>query len=307
VPEARGVLKATVRPYNPALFQIVHRPFPGNIMRLPFTKMHGLGNDFVVVQDDAGLTAERIRAMADRHTGIGFDQLLALAPPRAGDTDAFYRIFNADGGEVEQCGNGARCIARYLAAANANPDHIWRLDSPGGRVNGQVHADGSVSVTMGEPDFDPASLPFDAAGLAASGDGFVLPLGSENIEMAVVSMGNPHAVIEVDSVADASVARLGPLLERHERFPKRANIGFMQVVAPDRIKLRVYERGVGETSACGTGACAAVAAGRRSGRLAETVRVELPGGELQVSWKGPGEPVWLTGEAVTAFEGVIEV
>ncbi len=276
-------------------------------MRLPFTKMHGLGNDFVVVQDAAGLTAERIRAMADRHTGIGFDQLLALAPPRAADTDAYYRIFNADGGEVEQCGNGARCIARFLAAENDDPGHIWRLDSPGGRVNGRVQPDGNVSVTMGEPDFAPASLPFDATGLATHGGNFVLPVGSGSVELAVVSMGNPHAVIEVDSVAAAPVEELGPLLERHERFPKRANIGFMQVVAPDRIKLRVYERGVGETSACGTGACAAVAAGRRAGRLAETVTVELPGGELQVSWKGPGEPVWLTGEAVTAFEGVIEV
>ena len=276
-------------------------------MRLPFTKMHGLGNDFVVVQDAAGLTAERIRAMADRHTGIGFDQLLALAPPRAEDTDAYYRIFNADGGEVEQCGNGARCIARFLAAENDDPGHIWRLDSPGGRVNGQVQPDGSVSVTMGQPDFTPASLPFDATGLAAHGANFVLPTDSGPVELAVVSMGNPHAVIEVDSVAAAPVEELGPLLERHERFPKRANIGFMQVVAPDRIRLRVYERGVGETSACGTGACAAVAAGRRAGRLAETVNVELPGGELQVSWKGPGEPVWLTGEAVKAFEGVIEV
>ena len=233
--------------------------------------------------------------------------MLALAPPRAEGTDAYYRIFNADGGEVEQCGNGARCIARFLAAGDDDQERIWRLDSPGGRVNGQVHPDGRVSVTMGEPDFAPASLPFDATGLATHGANFVLPAGSGSVELAVVSMGNPHAVIEVDSVGTAPVEELGPLLERHERFPKRANIGFMQVVARDRIKLRVYERGVGETSACGTGACAAVAAGRRAGRLAETVSVELPGGELQVSWKGPGEPVWLTGEAVKAFEGVVEV
>ena len=276
-------------------------------MRLSFTKMHGLGNDFLVVRNAGELDATTVRGLADRHTGVGFDQLLWLKDTDSADADIFYRIFNADGGEVEQCGNGARCIARFVAGGDADPDRTWRLAYSGGLVEARIQADGNVAVNMGEPNFDPASLPFDAAGLPTSGDLYRLDVAGDSVELAAVSMGNPHAVIQVADVSAAPVARLGPLLERHERFPNRANIGFMQVVADNRIRLRVFERGVGETSACGTGACAAVAAGRRAGKLAGDVTVALQGGELRVRWAGPGEPAWLIGEAVKSFEGVVEL
>jgi diaminopimelate epimerase len=274
-------------------------------MRLPFTKMHGLGNDFIVVRGADELPAELIRRLADRHTGIGFDQLLWL--DATADADIYYRIFNSDGGEVEQCGNGARCIARFIAGDSVDTERVWRLAFPGGLVEARLQADGTVAVNMGEPDFNPASLPFDAHGLAVSNNRFRLPVHDTTVDIAVVSMGNPHAVLAVDDVSVAPVAQLGPLLESHERFTNRANIGFMQVVTPERIHLRVFERGVGETSACGTGACAAVAVGRRAGLLAADVTVQLPGGELRVQWQGPGEAVWLIGEAVKVFEGVIAV
>jgi len=276
-------------------------------MRLAFTKMHGLGNDFVIVRDAGELSAETIRRMADRHTGIGFDQLLWLEDARDADADVFYRIFNADGGEVEQCGNGARCIARYIAGPSNDFERIWKLAFPGGVVEARLQPDGDVAVAMGEPDFAPASLPFDTAGLAAADGLYGVEVDGEVVEVAVVSMGNPHAVIEVTAGEVPRIEELGPLLECHERFPKRANIGFMQVVSPEHISLRVFERGVGETSACGTGACAAVAVGRRAGKLSDNVTVKLPGGILNVRWAGPGEPVWLIGEAVAAFEGVIEL
>jgi diaminopimelate epimerase len=274
-------------------------------MQLPFTKMHGLGNDFIVVRGAGELPAELIRRLADRHTGIGFDQLLWLA--ETADADIYYRIFNSDGGEVEQCGNGARCIARFVADNNTDSNRVWQLAFPGGRVEARLQADGKVAVKMGEPDFNSASLPFDPSGLTVSNNRFRLPVDDTSVDLAVVSMGNPHAVIQVNDVSVAPVARLGPLLESHERFSNRANIGFMQVVTPERIRLRVFERGVGETSACGTGACAAVAVGRRAGLLAADVTVQLPGGELRVQWPGPGEAVWLIGEAVKVFEGVVEI
>ena len=276
-------------------------------MRLAFTKMHGLGNDFVIVRDAGELSAETIRRMADRHMGIGFDQLLWLEDARDADADVFYRIFNADGGEVEQCGNGARCIARFIAGSSNDFERIWKLAFPGGVVEARLQPDGDVAVAMGEPDFAPASLPFDTVGLAAADDLYRIDVAGEVVEIAVVSMGNPHAVIEVAAGEVPRIEELGPLLECHERFPKRANIGFMQVVSPEHISLRVFERGVGETSACGTGACAAVAVGRRAGKLSDDVTVQLPGGILNVRWAGPGEPVWLIGEAVAAFEGVIEL
>jgi len=276
-------------------------------MRLAFTKMHGLGNDFVIVRDAGELSAETIRRMADRHTGIGFDQLLWLEDARDADADVFYRIFNADGGEVEQCGNGARCIARFIAGSSNDFERIWKLAFPGGIVEARLQPDGDVAVAMGEPDFAPASLPFDTVGLAAEDGLYRIEVDGEGVEIAVVSMGNPHAVIEVTAGEVPRIEELGPLLECHERFPKRANIGFMQVVSPEHISLRVFERGVGETSACGTGACAAVAVGRRAGKLSDDVTVQLPGGILNVRWAGPGEPVWLIGEAVAAFEGVIEL
>lgn len=272
-------------------------------MHVPFTKMHGLGNDFVLVQGE-GLplpSTARIRALADRRLGIGFDQLLWLeAPKRAGD-DVHYRIFNTDGSEAEQCGNGARCIARLIARPGQAE---VRLGHGQGSVRARLEDDGNVTVEMAVPALDPGAVPFVADGKALR---YGITAGDANLEIGVVSMGNPHAVLGVSDVATAPVARIGALLERHERFPNRANIGFMQVLAPDRIRLRVFERGVGETAACGTGACAAVVIGRTWDLLDASVTVELPGGSLEVRWEGPGLPVWMTGEAVTVFEGMIQV
>jgi diaminopimelate epimerase len=273
-------------------------------MEQSFTKMHGLGNDFVVIRSAAVPSETAIRDLANRRTGLGFDQLLWLTDAQDGETDIFYRVFNADGGEVEQCGNGARCIARFIAGESADTDRVWRLGNPNGVVNARIQVNGDVAVDMGEPDFDPASLPFI---VDAQAELYSVDVAGEAIELAVVSMGNPHAVIRVDDVASAPVARLGALLERHERFPNRANISFMQIMRPDRIELRVFERGVGETKACGTGACAAVAVGYSRGNLSGDVTVALPGGELGVRWAGPGTSIWLVGEAVTVFQGVVEL
>jgi diaminopimelate epimerase len=274
------------------------------VTQLAFTKMHGLGNDFIIVRGVAVPAANEIMRLANRHTGIGFDQLLWLEEPHESGTDIFYRIFNADGGEVEQCGNGARCIARYIAGGDQDTERVWKLAHQGGVVDALLQSDGDVAVTMGEPEFNPASVPFVAD---AEAEAYVVDADDDRVELAVVSMGNPHAVIAVDDVDVAPVERLGALLEQHERFPNRANIGFMQLLSRERIRLRVFERGVGETSACGTGACAAVVTGQRAGKLAEEVTVELPGGELKVRWSGLGKPVWLIGEAVTVFEGVVNV
>jgi diaminopimelate epimerase len=274
-------------------------------MRLAFTKMHGLGNDFIVfdVPADAPLpSAAALRHLADRHSGIGFDQALALTPPLASGTDVFYRIFNSDGSEVEQCANGARCIASLVARKLGRSS--VQLDSPGGRVAGELHADGTVSLDMGVPNFDPASLPFEASREA---DIYPLRVGEQELQIGAVSMGNPHAVIQVANVRAAPVDTLGPAVENHSRFPRRTNVGFMEVVGPEHIRLRVYERGAGETQACGTGACGAVAVGRRLGLLQEKVRVDAPGGSMTVSWAGPGEHLWLTGPAVSVFEGTVEL
>ncbi len=270
-----------------------------------FTKMHGLGNDFIIFDAPAmgPPDADTFRRLADRYTGIGFDQALMLEPPRREGTAVFYRIFNADGREVEQCGNGARCIARFLHARNGGQSPEFVLDSPGGLVQAKIRG-AQVSVTMGIPDFNPAALPFEA-----SGEAYVYPLtvGASEVEIGAVSVGNPHAVIRVPSVTDAPVARLGPAIENHPRFPRRTNVGFMEVVGRGHIRLRVHERGTGETRACGTGACAAVAVGRRHGLLDENVQVDLPGGRLDIQWKGPGEPIWMTGPAETAFEGEVPI
>jgi diaminopimelate epimerase len=274
-------------------------------MRLAFTKMHGLGNDFIVFEapSDADLpTAAALRSLADRHTGVGFDQALVLAPPRAKGTDVFYRIFNSDGSEVEQCANGARCIAS-LVARKLGRSKV-QLDSAGGRVAGELHADGSVSLDMGVPNFDPAALPFEASREA---DIYPLRIGDKELQIGAVSMGNPHAVLQVQDVRAAPVDTLGPAVENHARFPRRTNVGFMQVVTAEHIRLRVYERGAGETQACGTGACGAVAVGRRLGLLQEKVQVDAPGGSMTVRWAGPGQSLWLTGPAVSVFEGTIEV
>jgi diaminopimelate epimerase len=276
-------------------------------MRLAFTKMHGLGNDFIVFdarQPGEVPSAAALRRLADRRTGIGFDQALVLMPPDRPGTDVYYRIFNADGSEVEQCGNGARCIARLVASRAAIRERTLVMDSPGGIVSARLRGDGLVSVAMGVPDFDPRSLPFEAEHEAPS---YRIDLPAGPVEFGAVSIGNPHAVIRVRSVDDAPVDTVGPAMENHPRFPRRVNVGFLEIVAPDQVRLRVFERGVGETQACGTGACAAVAVGRRHGPLAEEVRVDVPGGRLIVQWPGPGEPIWLTGPAETAFEGHVEL
>ncbi len=277
-------------------------------MQLAFTKMHGLGNDFIVFESAgpaAMVSPGALRRLGDRRKGIGFDQALVLEPPRRPGTDVFYRIFNADGSEVEQCGNGARCIARFVAERRrAAHDQPLVMDSPGGLVNALLRDDGLVSVAMGIPDFEPATLPFAAPARRAL---YRLDTRAGPVEFAAVSIGNPHAVIRVGSVDDAPVDTVGPAMENHAAFPRRVNVGFLEIVAPDHVRLRVFERGVGETLACGTGACAAVAVGRQDRTLAGEVMVDAPGGRMFVRWPGPGEQVWLTGPAETAFEGHVDI
>ena len=275
-------------------------------MKLNFTKMHGLGNDFVVIDginQTVALDAAQIRRLADRHFGIGCDQVLLVEASDRPDADFRYRIFNADGGEVEQCGNGARCFARFVRNHGLTQKDELRVITAGGLLRLRLLPEGQVAVDMGQPRLEPADAPFFATERAPR-----YPIAADGVELeiGVVSMGNPHAVLLVDDVDHAPVAHLGPLLERHGRFPQRANVGFMQVIAPDHIRLRVFERGTGETLACGSGACAAVVVGRLWGRLWPNVRVELPGGELSIHWAGEGESVTLTGPATTVFEGWIE-
>ena len=274
-------------------------------MQLEFTKMHGLGNDFIVFDAPRNgrlPTAAEWRTLSARHTGIGFDQALVLEPPRRAGTQAYYRIFNADGGEVEQCGNGVRCLAAFLHRRGANGEIV--LDSPAGLIRARVHDANVISVDMGVPNFDPKSLPFDAS---AEAHVYPLAVAGTEVEIGAVSMGNPHAVLTVNSVASAPVDRLGPAIEKHPRFPNRVNVGFMEIVDRTHIRLRVFERGVGETLACGTGACAAVAVGRRHGRLDSTVDVELPGGKLELTWAGPGEHIWMKGPTAVSFTGRVEI
>ncbi|MFZ1623229.1 MAG: diaminopimelate epimerase, partial [Gammaproteobacteria bacterium] len=278
-------------------------PWIDHAMRVPFTKMHGLGNDFVLVRGD-GLalpSADRIRALADRRRGIGFDQLLWLEAPRQAGDDVYYRIFNTDGSEAEQCGNGARCIARLIGGQSHRELHLGHAT---GSVLARIAADGRITVEMAVPEFRPELIPFVAD---SQKNAYAIEVAGEIVQIGVVSMGNPHAVMRVDDVATARVAQLGTLLGQHVRFPNRANIGFMQVMAANRIRLRVFERGVGETEACGTGACAAVVTGRTWSLLDPEVSVELPGGTLQIRWDGPGQPVWMTGDAVKVFEGSAEL
>jgi diaminopimelate epimerase len=283
----------------------VEYDFPA--MRIDFTKMHGLGNDFIVFDapsERLPATAE-LRALAARHTGIGFDQALVLEPAKRAGTSVFYRIFNADGAEVEQCGNGARCIAALLHRRGRAPvGETVRMDSLAGEVRARILAPQSISVDMGMPSFDPRSLPFDAP---ADAPLHRLEAAGTEVEIGAVSMGNPHAVLVVSSVDSAPVERLGPVIETHRRFPKRVNVGFLEIVDRGHVRLRVHERGVGETLACGTGACAAVAVGRRRGLLDPEVRVRVRGGELRVNWEAPGEPIWLSGPAEVAFEGHVDL
>jgi diaminopimelate epimerase len=280
-------------------------------MRVPFTKMHGLGNDFIVLDRAPGLTlpdAAGWRRLADRHAGIGFDQAMVIEPARAPGEAAYYRIFNSDGGEVEQCGNGARCVARFLAL-HGRAGESFALGSLGGRVGARVLPDGRVSVDLGVPDFAPPALPFVApsgAAMAAARD-YALGLAGEALRIGAVSMGNPHAVLRVDDVESAPVARIGAALQQDARFPRQVNVGFLQVLDAGHVRLRVYERGAGETLACGTGACAAVAIGRQWGLLAADVEVRVRGGLLGVHWEGPGSSAWLTGPAEVAFTGQVEI
>jgi diaminopimelate epimerase len=276
-------------------------------MRVDFTKMHGLGNDFIIFDapvDGFAPSRELVQRLSARHTGIGFDQALLLEKPRQPGTAGFYRIFNADGAEVEQCGNGVRCIAALLSRRGAMRNGAITLESAGGLVHARMAGDELVAVDLGVPNFSPGALPFDAPAEAA---GYLLEVEGQEVEIGAVSIGNPHAVLSVADVATAPVERLGPAIEHHRRFRERVNVGFMEVTDRSRIRLRVHERGTGETLACGTGACAAVAIGRTRGRLEADVQVSVRGGELRVNWAGPGEPIWLTGPAEVSFAGYFEV
>ncbi|MGB8692337.1 MAG: diaminopimelate epimerase [Steroidobacteraceae bacterium] len=277
-------------------------------MHIAFTKMHGLGNDFLVFESRPGAGLPEVRQwrqLADRRQGVGFDQALLLEPPRTPDTTSYYRIFNADGTEVEQCGNGARCVARYLQlAGRVAADGRVSMGSPAGVVQAKVLADGQVAVDLGEPNFAPAALPFTASAAEST---YSLQLGGEHVEFGAVSIGNPHVVLRVTDIESAPVERLGRALQADARFPQAVNVGFMQVLDARHIRLRVYERGVGETLACGTGACAAVAVGRNLGLLASEVEVHVPGGRLGVHWQGPGHSVWLTGPAAVSYTGQVDI
>jgi diaminopimelate epimerase len=276
-------------------------------MTLEFTKMHGLGNDFVVIdaiRQPVTLTAELVRRLADRHFGVGCDQLLLVEPSRAEDTDFRYRIFNADGGEVAQCGNGARCFMQFVHERGLSDRNRIRVETLSGVLELVRNPDGQVSVNMGVPRLAPADIPFQAEAQELR---YTLEVDGRPHEIGALSLGNPHAVLRVNDIATAPVATLGPMIERHPRFPERVNVGFLQVVDTGTVRVRVYERGAGETLACGSGACAAVVAGRLWGELDETVNVILNGGEVVVSWSGPGDPVMMTGPATTVYQGRIEL
>lgn len=274
-------------------------------MTIEFTKMQGLGNDFVVidaVRQRLALTPERARYLADRHRGIGCDQILVVESPDDASADFRFRIHNADGGEVEQCGNGARCFARFVRDKGLTDKTDIKVLTRGGPMRMHVASDGSVDVDMGVPEFEPQKVPFEAPERRPT---YPLALNGAEVDVSVLAIGNPHAVQEVDDVDTAPVAGQGPLIEGHPRFPRRVNAGFMQIIDRGRIRLRVYERGVGETLACGSGACAAAVAGIQLGKLDDRVQVEVQGGLLSVTWRGEGEPVWMSGPAETVFEGRI--
>lgn len=272
-------------------------------MRIRFSKMHGLGNDFVVIDaisQSVRLTPEKIRQLADRHFGIGCDQVLLVEVPSQPNVDFRYRIFNCDGSEVENCGNGARCFAVFVRERRLTGKRVIKVETAGGIIELRVQDDEQVSVDMGVPRLLPEKIPFVAEQQAIT---YPLDVAGQEYSISAVSMGNPHAVMLVDDVKTAAVAQLGPLVENHPRFPARVNAGFLQIVSRDEVNLRVYERGAGETLACGTGACAAVVSGRLRGLLNETVKVNLPGGSLTIRWAGEGQPVIMTGPAVTVFHG----
>jgi diaminopimelate epimerase len=275
--------------------------------RIRFTKMHGQGNDFVVldgVRQALDVTPDKARFLADRHLGVGCDQLLVVQKPASARNDFRYRIYNADGGEVEQCGNGARCFARYVLDEGLTAKREIRVETVAGVIVPRIEDSGQVTVDMGQPRFDPREVPFlfDEIRLV-----YPLRVAGLPVEVSVLSMGNPHAVQVVEDVVRAPVREQGPLLERHPAFPQRVNAGYMQPLSRGHVKLRVWERGAGETLACGTGACAAVVAGIRRGMLDEEVRVTTRGGDLLVRWRGQDSPVMMTGDAVRVFDGEIEI
>jgi diaminopimelate epimerase len=273
-------------------------------MALRFTKMHGIGNDFVVLDRRAQpgpLDPALVRAIGDRHTGVGFDQLMVLEPPRSAGSVAAYRIYNVDGSEARQCGNGLRCLVAWLHRERPLAGPV-RLDGPAGPVRCEVLPDGRIRADMGVPRFEPAAVPF-LADAEAEADAHALDVAGEPVAIGIASMGNPHALLEVPDVDAAPVARLGPAIERHPRFPDRANVGFAQVMDCHAIRLRVHERGAGETLACGSGACAAAAILIRRGRVASPVAVTLPGGTLEIDWPGGDAPLWMVGPAAFVFEG----
>ncbi len=276
-------------------------------MLLQFTKMHGLGNDFVVfnaIGQRVELSSAQCRHIADRHFGVGCDQILLVEAPRDPATDFYYRIFNADGSEVEQCGNGARCFVRFVRDQGLSRKETIDVGTLSGNIRLHLEADGLIRVNMGRPVLEPAAIPFEAEEQAIH---YPIEVDGKTIQISTVSMGNPHAVLRVDDIDRAPVERLGPLLENHPRFPQRVNVGFMEIFSREHIRLRVFERGSGETLACGTGACAAAVSGRLQGLLDERVCVSLPGGDLVIEWGGHSEPVWMDGPATHVYEGKIEL
>jgi len=276
-------------------------------MLLRFTKMHGLGNDFMVldlISQHAHIQPKHARQWGDRHTGIGFDQLLLVEAPNNPDVDFRYRIFNADGSEVEQCGNGARCFARFVLDKRLTMKRQIRVETASGIIELDTHADGQVSVNMGAPRLEPAHIPFQASAQASS---YAIEVDGQTLQIAAVSMGNPHAVLRVEDADSAPVRSLGPKLEQHPRFPQRVNVGFLEIIDRQHAKLRVWERGAGETQACGTGACAAAVAAISQGWMDSPLRIELPGGRLAIEWAGPGLPVMMSGPAVRVFEGQVRL
>jgi diaminopimelate epimerase len=287
-------------------------------MKLHFTKMHGAGNDFIVIDainQQIDFTPAQWQRLADRRFGIGADQILVVEKPRLPGCDFRYRIYNNDGGEVEQCGNGARAFVKFVSEKGLSNKSSIRVETMAGVIAPRLEPDGSITVDMGAPELDPALVPFDAVGLAGVAEGsdtlwpldLALPGQTSPVLVSVVSMGNPHAVQVVDDVDAQDLEQSGPRIEHHPRFPRRVNAGYMQIVDRQHVKLRVFERGAGETLACGTGACAAAVAGILRGRLDSPVRISARGGELSIAWQGPGHPVLMTGPAVTVFEGTIEL
>lgn len=276
-------------------------------MYIRFTKMHGLGNDFVVIDaltQAVTMTAQLARRLADRNTGIGCDQILLVEPPSCADIDFKYRIFNADGSEVAQCGNGARCFAKFVHDRKLTGKTQISVETHAGILQLSIDDQQSYTATLGVPNFEPAQIPFEAEQRALI---YSLQVGEKCVDIAAVSLGNPHAVLQVDDIQQAPVEELGPLLESHPRFPQRVNAGFMEVVTRHEINLRVYERGAGETQACGSGACAAAVAGIAQDLLDSPVKVNLPGGGLTITWQGENQPVSVTGPATTVYQGRIRL